>query len=61
MDKIIKVEVKNLYGKQLVYPVCAVGEAFSQLTNTKTFSKEHLKTIKALGFKIEVAQPQITL
>ena len=56
MENKIKVEIKDIYGKRRIYPACAVADAFSQLTKTKTFSTEHLKTIKALGFKIEVAQ-----
>jgi len=55
MDK-IQVIVKNTYGNKRIYPNCAISRAFTELTNTKTLSLNNLKTIKALGYDIEVTQ-----
>jgi hypothetical protein len=57
----IKVKVEKNYGRSLIYPDCAVARAFTDLTNTKTLTKEHLKTIKALGYEVEVTQEPIVL
>lgn len=61
MENSIKIKIKNVYGNDLIYPDCAVSKAFTELTKTKTFSKEHLKTIKALGYEIKVSQQTISL
>jgi len=57
----IKVKIKNNYGKDLIYPDCAVARAFTELTKTKTLSEQNIKTIKALGYKIEVSQQSMIL
>lgn len=54
----IKVKIKNIYGKDTVYPVCKDSFLFARLADTKTLTRSTLENIKALGYAIEV-QTQI--
>ena len=49
MHKEIILEVKNVYGKDLIYPSCHVANALIKLKNGKTFSKNDVEVFKALG------------
>ena len=51
----IKVEIKTVYGKQLIYPRCKNASAFARLTGKKTFSLDNVDEIKKLGFRVEVS------
>ena len=50
--KTIFVKTKNVYGKELIYPVCKQAELFAALAKTKTLSDHNLATITQLGYQI---------
>ena len=50
---VIKVKVKNIYGKDLVYPLGNKGYLITKLTGSKTLSALHIEALKALGFSFE--------
>jgi hypothetical protein len=55
------VQIKTHYGTQYIYPICQTAQHLAALTGKKTFSHSDIKTIKALGYSINVQQPEITL
>jgi hypothetical protein len=55
--KQITVQIKSVYGKQTIYPVCDDAILFAKLTGNKTLSQGDIATIKGLGYTIAV-QPQ---
>jgi hypothetical protein len=55
----IKVEVKNVYGNQLIYPVCENAKRFVNLTGKKTFSPYAIKLIEGLGYTVEPVTPSL--
>ena len=55
----LKVEVKNVYGNELIYPVCDTAKRFSTLTGKKTFSPYTLKLITDLGYSVENVAPSL--
>lgn len=57
----ITVQIKHHYGTQYIYPVCDAAQKLCSLTGKKTFSHADIKTIKYLGYAVEVQQPQVTL
>jgi len=57
----IQVEVKSNYGSQAVYPVCNTAKLLCELARQRTLTPDAIKTIKALGYSIEVIQPVVTL
>jgi hypothetical protein len=50
----ITVETKNLYGNDLVYPVCDKAKLFASIANTKTLGVYTIVLIKKLGYNFEV-------
>lgn len=58
-NRTIKVRIKNVYGNELVYPVCADAALLCSLTGQKTLSPMHLRQIKALGYEIAVETPAL--
>ena len=52
----ITVNIKNVYGNELIYPVCFNAKKFTSLTKNKTLSKKDIDIIKTLGYKVVVEQ-----
>ena len=48
----IHVEKKNIYGNELLYPVCERAKRFAILTGQKTLSDGAIYHIKRLGFSV---------
>ena len=46
----LTVEVKNVYGNDLVYPVCDYAKGLCRITGQRTFSNWHIEELKGLGF-----------
>ena len=51
----VTVEIRNVYGNDLIYPADDTARKFADLIGRKTFDKYHLRLIKQLGFDIKVA------
>ena len=57
MDKIALIEVRSVYGNELIYPRNKVAEVFAKIAGKKTLSNTDLLDIERLGFVIEHAIP----
>ena len=44
------IELKTVYGNDLIYPICNKAIKLCQLTNQKTFSKFAINKLKELGY-----------
>lgn len=55
----ITVQVRSVYGNDLVYPVDDQALLFARLVGAKTFNASQLHTIKALGYAVHVASGQL--
>ena len=55
----IKVEVKQVYGMERIYPVCEVAKKLNRLMTSKTFSRDDIQTIKSLGYTIQTIKEDI--
>lgn len=53
-EKILQVQVKDVYGVKRVYPISADGYLLLELTGMKSFSEEHLSIVKKLGYTVIV-------
>lgn len=53
VDQTIKVQVKDVYGSERIYPLNFVSE-LQTLTGTKTISRKHIEVLKKMGFSFEV-------
>ena len=52
-------EVKNKYGRDLIYPSCHIANALIKLKNAKTFTKADLNVFKSLGLIIKWKAGQV--
>jgi hypothetical protein len=50
----ITVQVRNVYGKDLVYPADGTADLFASLLNVKSFSARQIGTIRELGYTVRV-------
>ena len=57
----ITIEIKTVYGKQTIYPVCDHAKIFSALAGTTTLTSAAIKQIRALGYVVIVKQPEFAL
>lgn len=55
----IIVEVKTVYGNQVIYPVDAMAKGFAKLLGQKTLTPRDVDTIKEMGFAVEVKPQEI--
>ena len=49
----IHVEKKNVYGNDLIYPVCERAKRFAILTGQKTLSTGAISKVKQLGYSVK--------
>ena len=57
--KLIKVELRQSYGRDLIYPVCDQAKLFAKLMNVKTFTLSQTRTIIDLGYKVDTINPNV--
>lgn len=57
----IQVTIKNVYGRDLIYPHDDKAKTFARLVGQDTLTKQDIELIKQLGFTIEVVQERVTL
>ncbi len=55
------VTIKNVYGKDMIYPANSVAQIFADIARQTTLSRDTLKLAQALGYKIEVKQTALEL
>lgn len=59
MTKTITVRIKNVYGNELIYPVCDNAKAFAQMSEKKTLSARNIDIIKKMGYTVQVETPTL--
>jgi len=53
--KSITVEVRNVYGNTLVYPICDTAKLFARIANKSTLNASILNDVVQLGFQVNTA------
>ena len=56
---VLHVEKKNVFGNNLVYPICLQAKLLTALTGQKTLTQDAINIIKRLGYKLK--QKEVTL
>ena len=54
MNRTIKIEIRNVYGNETIYPRCHDADAFARIAGTKTLTMTTLHNVAALGYGIDV-------
>ena len=57
----IIVKLKDVYGERKVYPVCVLAEEFARIANTKTLTPATLKSIRVLGFTVQIEVEELAI
>lgn len=57
----IQVKIKQVYGKDTIYPVCEKAKLFADMANQKTLTDKEVNLIKQLGYSIAVVQEAVSL
>ena len=55
----ITVQIKSVYGRDLVYPACPYARAFADIAGIETLTEFAVHKIKSMGYKVLV-EPTIT-
>ena len=50
----ITVKIKNVYGKDTIYPVCDKAKIFAKMVGQTTLTQRDINNIKELGYTIKV-------
>jgi hypothetical protein len=53
--KSILVEVRNVYGNTLVYPMCDTAKLFARIANKTTLDASNLNDIARLGYQVNTS------
>ena len=59
MKNVLIVDIRNVYGNELVYPINEIAKSFCQLTNSKTLNRSTIYIIKSMGYSIKVQERSI--
>ena len=59
MDKVVLVDVKNVYGNQTVYPANDIAECLAVIAGTITLTPHTLRYAVEMGFEIKMAERDI--
>ena len=57
----IQVIIKNVYGRETVYPACDASKLFASLAGTTTLTDRTISLIKALGYTVAVVSERSSL
>ena len=55
----LKVKIRSQYGNYRIFPVCETALAFCEAFNIKSFTRDQIVKLKALGFVFEIEQETI--
>lgn len=53
MTTSIKLQIKSVYGNEMIYPACETSKTLANLTRKKTLDGRDIEMIKSLGYTIE--------
>jgi len=51
-SRIVEVEIRSVYGNNLLYPVNQVAKDFAELLGVKTFNRAQVEGMKKLGYEV---------
>lgn len=58
MNKTIVILAREIYGKQMFYPVCDNSKLFAAIADRTTLSETNIRRIRQLGYEVTVTYPK---
>ena len=52
VDRKVHIKVREVYGMERIYPVCANAMLFAEMTRRKCLTRQDLGSINELGFSV---------
>ena len=59
MDKVVLVDVKNVYGNEVVYPANSTAELLAAIAGNITLTARTLRFADEMGFEIKMVEREI--
>ena len=59
IENTILVQIKNIYGNEMIYPANQTAQHFANIAGTKTLSVNTLRNAKLLGFTIDTKKADL--
>ena len=56
INKVLKVELKEVYGRDLIYPSCTQSKLLTELLNVKTLNDYQIRKLTALDYRLAFNQ-----
>ena len=50
----IQIEIRNVYGKETIYPANETADTFARIAGTTTLKPETIRLAKTLGYSVAV-------
>lgn len=50
----IRVTVKQVYGRDVIYPACGISAALALMAKQSTLTMREIRIIKSLGYSVDV-------
>ena len=54
----LEIQIKNIYGRDVVYPVCEKAQLLTRLSGNRTLTDEAIAVIKKLGYTFTTTTTQ---
>jgi hypothetical protein len=58
MSQTITILAKEVYGRQMLYPVCDTSHLFAAIADRTTLSETNIRRIQQLGYEVTVTHPK---
>ena len=57
----ILIEIKNVYGKEVIYPKCEKSTLIAKMLGQKTLTRSNLQYLKEIGFTFKTYNEEFKL
>lgn len=55
MSNTLRITIKNVYGKETIYPICDTAIKLAEFKGQKTFTENDIKKLKDIGYDFQLA------
>lgn len=61
IEKVCVVSITNNYGREAIYPVNDAAKSFARIADTRTLTRETIRLVKQLGYRVDVEPSAVEL
>lgn len=60
-EKIVEVQIRSVYGNDLLYPVNTTARIFAKMLGVKTFNRQQVQGMRDLGYIVGQVVQEVVL